>query len=51
MCWGDATGLAGRDLGVADAVEQRGLAVVDVTHDGHDRSPADQLVGVVGGSP
>ena len=34
---GDATGLAGHDVGVADAVEQRGLAVVDVTHDGDDR--------------
>ena len=31
---GDATGLAGDDVGVADAVEQRGLAVVDVTHHG-----------------
>ena len=34
---GDATGLAGHDVGVADLVEQRGLAVVDVTHDGDDR--------------
>ena len=34
---GDATGLAGDDVGVADLVEQRGLAVVDVTHDGDDR--------------
>ena len=33
---GDAAGLAGHDVGVADAVEQRGLAVVDVTHDGDD---------------
>ena len=29
---GDAAGLAGDDVGVADAVEQRGLAVVDVAH-------------------
>ena len=28
----DAAGLAGDDVGLADAVEQRGLAVVDVTH-------------------
>jgi hypothetical protein len=34
---GDAAGLAGDDVGVADAVEQLGLAVVDVTHDGDDR--------------
>ena len=36
---GDATGLTGDDVGVADRVEQRGLAVVDVTHDGDDRRP------------
>ena len=30
---GDPSGLAGRDLGLADRVEQRGLAVVDVAHD------------------
>ena len=34
---GDAAALAGRDLGRADRVEQAGLAVVDVAHDGHDR--------------
>jgi hypothetical protein len=34
---GDAAGFARHDIGVADGVEQRGLAVVDVTHDGHDR--------------
>ena len=33
----DAAGLAGDDVRVADRVEQRGLAVVDVTHDGDDR--------------
>ena len=33
----DATGLAGRDARLADRVEQRRLAVVDVTHDGDDR--------------
>ena len=45
---GDAAGLAGRDLGLADRVEQRRLAVVDVAHDRHDRGALDQiLVGVV----
>ena len=34
---GDATGLTRDDVRLADAVEQRGLAVVDVTHDGDDR--------------
>src|SRR5690606_36458396 len=34
---GDATGLAGRNLGAADVVQQRGLAVVDVAHDGDYR--------------
>ena len=34
---GDAAGLAGDDVGLADGVEQRGLAVVDVAHDGDDR--------------
>ena len=34
---GDAAGLAGDDVGVADAVEQQRLAVVDVAHDGDDR--------------
>ena len=33
----DAAGLAAHDVGVTDRVEQRGLAVVDVTHDGDDR--------------
>ncbi len=39
----DAAGLARRDLGAADVVEQRGLAVVDVAHDGHDRRPRQRL--------
>ena len=39
---GDAAGLALGHLGLADRVEQLGLAVVDVTHDGHDRRPGDQ---------
>ena len=36
----DAAGLAGRHGGVADGVEQAGLAVVDVAHDGDDRTDA-----------
>ena len=36
---GDAAGLARDHVGVADAVEQLGLAVVDVAHDGDDRCP------------
>ena len=43
---GDATRLAGDDVGVADVVEQRGLAVVDVAHHGDDRGARLQ-VGVV----
>ena len=33
----DAAGFAGGDVGFADDVEQRGLAVVNVAHDGDDR--------------
>ena len=45
---GDAAGLARGDLGLADRVEQRGLAVVDVAHDRHDRRALDEvLVGVL----
>ena len=36
---GDAARFAGDDIGVADGVEQRRLAVVDVTHDRHHRRP------------
>ena len=34
---GDATRFTGDDVGVADRVEELGLTVVDVTHDGDDR--------------
>ena len=34
---GDAAGFARRDARLADRVHQRGLAVVDVAHEGHDR--------------
>ena len=44
----DPAGLAGRHLGLADRVQQRGLAVVDVAHDRHHRRALDEiLVGVV----
>ena len=36
---GDAAGLAGRHIGGAQRVEQRGLAVIDMAHDGDDRRP------------
>ena len=35
---GDATRLAGSDLGTTDCVEQRGLAVIDMSHEGDDGS-------------
>ena len=35
---GDATGLAGDHVGLADVVEELGLAVVDVAHDRDDRA-------------
>ena len=33
---GDAAGFAGHHVGMAERVEQRGLAVIDVAHDGDD---------------
>ena len=36
---GDASGLSRNDVGLAYVVEQRGLAVVNVTHHGDDRRP------------
>ena len=42
----DAAGLAGDDVGLADVVEQRRLAVVDVAHDGDDRRPRHEVLGV-----
>ena len=37
MCWVMPPASPATTFGVADAVEQRGLAVVDVTHHGDDR--------------
>jgi hypothetical protein len=46
---GDAAGLAGRDVGFAQGVQQAGLAVVDMAHDGDDRRAGQQVrVGVSG---
>ncbi len=39
----DAAGFARRHLGAADVVEQRGLAVIDVSHHRHDRRPRQHL--------
>ena len=39
----DSAELARRDVGVANRVEQRGLAVIDVAHHGDDRRPRDPL--------
>ena len=44
---GDATRLVRRHVGGAQRVEQRGLAVVDVAHDGDHRRPRDpRVVGI-----
>ncbi len=45
---GDAARFAGHDVGVADGVEQRRLAVVDVAHDGDDRRARNGRAVVVG---
>ena len=45
---GDAAGLARNDAGMANRVEQRGLAVIDMTHDGDDgRTGHEVVLGVV----
>ena len=44
---GDAAGLGLDDLGLADGVEQRGLAVVDVAHDGDHRRARGEVGGIV----
>jgi len=44
---GDATGLAGRDIGAAQRVEQARLAVIDMAHDRDDRGTRQQrFIGV-----
>ena len=44
----DAAGLAFGDARRANRVEQRRLAVIDVTHDGDDRRTRDLILGVDG---
>ncbi len=44
---GDTSRLTSNDVGVADVVKQRGLAVVDVSHDGNDRRTRHEVVLVV----
>ena len=44
---GDTARLAGDDVGLADIVEQRGLTVVDVTHDGDDGVAGHEVFGIV----
>ena len=41
---GDAAGLAGDHVGVADIVQQGGLAVVHVAHDHHHGGAGDQIL-------
>ena len=41
---GDPARLAGGDLGLADCVEKRGLAVVHVAHHRHNRRALDEVV-------
>ena len=47
---GDAAGFAGHDIGLAQGVEQRGLAVIDMAHDGDDRRTRDQRAFGIGGA-
>ncbi|KNX40127.1 hypothetical protein ROTO_33190 [Roseovarius tolerans] len=44
---GDTTSLASDDLGISDRVQKRGLAVVNVTHDGDHRRPRHEILGLV----
>jgi len=44
---GDAAGFARRDVGLADHIEQRSLAVVHVTHDRDDGRTGFELSRVV----
>ena len=45
---GDAASFAGRDIGLAQRVEQRGLAVIDMAHDGDHRRARLEHLGRVG---
>ena len=43
----DAAGLPGDDIGVPDRVEQRRLAMIDMTHDRHDRRAWHEMFAAV----
>ena len=47
MCWVMPPASVVDDRRLADRVEERRLAVVDVAHDRDDRRPGDEVVGVV----
>ena len=44
---GDAAGLTGNDVCVADVIKQRSLAVVDVTHDNDDGSARNKILWLI----
>ena len=44
---GDSACFAARDVGLADAVLQRSLAVVDVSHEGDDRTARNNILRIV----
>ncbi len=45
---GDSASLRRNNVGMADSIQKRSLAVVDVTHNNHNRSPRNQvLIGVL----
>src|SRR5262249_54024184 len=48
VVWGGPAGPRRRYFGRTNGVEQRGLAVVDVTHDGHHRRTRDERGWIVG---
>jgi hypothetical protein len=43
----DAAGFVGRDFAMANRIDDRGLAMVDVAHDGHDRRPLDEVFRII----
>ena len=47
---GDAAGFLAHHVGRADGVEQRGLAVIDVAHDGHHRRTGLHVLGDILGA-
>src|SRR5437879_1360570 len=44
---GNASSFTGGDVGFADHVQQSSLAMIDVTHNGHDWSACNELLGLV----